>query len=295
MNDKKSPQGVIDEDLANSGVVEDLSGKQDKKAPGTAAQDAVTIDARSAIGGLELSEEEAPLDAEKLRVVKARVLEIVRFHLEQKYDFGYDGFNEIRQDLSEPMNHIWIGDVKHVQVSDDPKLIATIFTEKIQDYRSLAAPKKHICLLISTEPLQKQDLIDKYDESLDKEMIAFTVEFNFDGYNRHSLKHRYVDPKFRGGLGTPVLKEYEKYFQKMANDTGESQSHVILTQKKLTLDWARKNHYIPDTERDAKLIAKLEAIDQGVTVEGEDIYLESGPDKIKTRVGIELRKDFIPE
>lgn len=283
MNDENSPPGVVDEHAV---VGEQIVAIQE--APATVVPDEVTVGARGAIESLGLGQAGVPLDVAKLATVKARALEVIRDHLRQEYDFEHDGFDEIRHDSATPINHIWIGDVRHVQVSDDPKLVATIFTGKIQKDGSLEAPKNHICLVICTEPLKKQDLIDKYDESLGQEQIAFTVEFDFDGPRRHSLKHRYVDPKFRGGLGTEILKEYEKYFQKMANDTGETQHNVLLTRKKITLDWALKNDYKPDTEHDAELIGKLKAGDQGVTVQGEDLYSEEAP------IGIAVRKDFTP-
>lgn len=281
--------GVVDEhSVVGERSVAAVPEAHDMTAP------EVTVGARGAIGSLGLGQAGVPLDVAKLATAKARALEVIRDHLRQEYDFEHDGFDEIRHDSATPINHIWIGDVRHVPVSDDPKLVATIFTEKIQKDGSQQAPKNHICLFISTEPLQKDDLINKYDESLEKELIAFTVEFDFDGPRRHSLKHRHVDPKFRGRLGTEILKEYEKYFQKMANDTGETQYNVILTRKKITLDWALKNGYKPDTEHDAELIVKLKAGGQGVTVKGEDLYLEEDPDKIVAPIGMAVRKDFTP-
>lgn len=239
--------------------------------------------------------EASSIPQEKLAAIKARVLQVVGEHLERDYDFGSDGFTPVQINKTGPVNKLWIGEVTHVPVSDDPKLVATIFTQKMQSQKREDEPVKNLIgFFICEEPLKKDDLINYYDHSLSKEKISFMLEFDFAGERRHSLKHRYIAPKFRGGLGTDVLKEYEKYFQRMANKREETQSHVMLTSQRPTLNWARKNGYVPETPRDVELVEKLDSGDRTVIVDGGGMYEAFGEGSSLVPIYIMLRRDFNP-
>ncbi len=190
-------------------------------------------------------------------------------------DWKDENFELIHQE-DNPRNLLWIGKVEHIAINEEPKLVATFFTQKIKQNTPESPTKNSIFFIISPVPITKADLVENYDDSTAKEEIAFGLEFDYDGPGRHSLKHRFIAEKFRSqGLGTEILKKYEALIQKMAEK--EKQSNIIHTNVPSTMKWATKNGYIPDTPQDEQKWQTMQS------------------QNMSPRVYIKFRKDFIPQ
>lgn len=240
------------------------------------------------------------IDSVTLDELTPKILMAVRASTEQALNFGDEGFDSIIQPEENPRNYIWIGPVQHTTISDEPPLVATLFTQKIRRNEDGAVARSAINLVIAPAPIEKSDLIANYDDAQAAEEISFMVGFNWYGEKRHTLRHKYIAPKFRGkGLGSQILKIYEDLFQKMAEKN--PQANIIPTDKLNTLAWAIHNGYHPDTNEDQK---RWDEVGKRKTRGGEDIIIEKdGSIVIKPREGekqpvsmwISLRKDFNPK
>lgn len=231
----------------------------------------------------------SPSEGADIEQLKGRILEVIEQHLTHEFDWDQSGFDEIEHSTATPVNKLWIGTVEHIHISDSPPLVATVFTEKIQKNEPDAPQQRVLSLLIGEKAIKKEGLIRDYDQAVESEQIGFAVEFDFRGPTRHSLKHRAIAEKFRGGgFGSAILERYEAFFQHMATTKGETQSNVMAANKYSTVRWAAKNGYKPDDET---ALSQVLQNDPNITIENDDIYITS-PDGTKSKLYLEMEKEF---
>jgi len=224
--------------------------------------------------------------------IRAATLDCVESWLERAALFGYaywKGSDFEAVDLPENAhNEIHIGLVKHQEISTNPRLVATLFPQKFGKPGNL---KQGINLVICKEPLLKEDLVSDYDATTNQEIISFNVEFEYDGDGRHvpgrhSLKNRLIHPDYKGDrFGSKILKLYDNFFQKRANEKKEKQSNIIHTSVLETMHWAERNGYIPDTNDDRVLWEDI----------GKNPFHYPLVEDGMIDAFVIFRKDFVPE